>query len=391
VTAAVSVALGMDAGEALRLATWAVVAAAAAGLLGALVLAAVRGRSIAIQVVVVALTAVCAVAAGTLAAATGMYVTSEDLRTLAVVLLAGGTVGVVVALVLGTRVVTGSLSLSEAVRRIGDQQAPIATAGARPAGEELARLSRELELTSARLEEARASEQALDASRRELVAWVSHDLRTPLAAIRAVTEALEDGVVDDRATIARYYRTLRTEADRLAGLVDDLFELSRIHSGALRLQWERTSLADVVSDALAAADPVASAKGVRLRGRLIEDPPQLMLSTPHVARVLRNLLENAIRHTPSDGTVSVEAGVDAEAAYVSVADGCGGIEPAHLERVFDVAFRGEPARTPGGDNGAGLGLAIAKGLVDAHAGEIAVTNEGAGCRFTLRLPVPGPR
>jgi len=103
---------------------------------------------------------------------------------------------------------------------------------------------------------------------------------------------------------------------------------------------------------------------------------------------LRNLLENAIRHTPSDGTVWVEAGVADDAAYVSVADGCGGIDPAELERVFDLAFRGGTARTPDAENRAGLGLAIAKDLVAAHAGEIAVANDGPGCRFTVRLPLP---
>lgn len=396
ITLAVSVALGMTVGDALKLGAWAVGAAAAAGVGGALVLGAVRGRSIATQIVVVALTAVGAVAAGALVAANRMYVSSHDLNTLAVILLAGGTVGVVVALLLGERVASGSRSLLDVVRRIGDGNDDAVRDGdagettSRPAAEELASLGRELEAMSAKLEDARATERALESSRRELVAWVSHDLRTPLAAIRAITEALEDGVVDDPAVVARYQRTLRQEADRLAELVDDLFELSRIQAGALRLQLERASLSDLVSDAIAAADPVASAKGVRLEGRLREEPPALMLSTPEVSRVLRNLLENAIRHTPSDGTVWVEAGVDEDTAYVSVADACGGIEPAHLPRVFDLAFRGEHARTPGADNGAGLGLAIAKGLVDAHAGQIVVANEGPGCRFTVRLPLTPP-
>ena len=392
VTGAVSNGVGMTAGDAVDLAVVAVLAAALAGAAGALALAAVRQRSIGTQVVVVALTAVAAVAAGTVVAASRMYVSSHDLHALAVVLAAGGTVGVVVALVLGERVARGSRTLRAVVRHIGNDHGPDGHDGhdasnvSRPAAEELAALADELHAMSVRLEEARAAERALEASRRELVAWVSHDLRTPLAAIRAVTEALEDGVVDHPETVARYHRTLRVEADRLAALVDDLFELSRIQAGALQLQLERASLADVVSDAIAAAAPVASAKGVRLEGRLADDPPELLLSTPEVSRVLRNLLENAIRHTPSDGTVWVEAGVQRDAAYVSVADGCGGIEPAHLERVFDLAYRGEPARTPG--DGAGLGLAIAKGLVDAHAGEIVVANDGPGCRFTVRLPLP---
>jgi signal transduction histidine kinase len=246
-------------------------------------------------------------------------------------------------------------------------------------------LAQELEDMSVALEQARTRERALEASRRELVAWVSHDLRSPLAAIRAMAEALEDGVVSDRETVTGYHHRIAGEVDRLAGLVDDLFELSRTQAGVLRLQFEMVSLSDLVSDALSGAVPVAKAKGVRLEGHLRGVCPELELSTPEVARALRNLLENAIRHTPADGTVSVEAGIDGGAAYVSVVDACGGIPDMDLERVFDVAFRGEAARTPGG--GGGLGLAIARGMVEAHGGEIDVRNEADGCRFTVRLPL----
>jgi signal transduction histidine kinase len=109
-----------------------------------------------------------------------------------------------------------------------------------------------------------------------------------------------------------------------------------------------------------------------------------------VARVLRNLLDNAIQHTPTDGAVWVEAGVDDAAAYVTVGDQCGGIPDRVVARVFDLAFRGEPARTPGANGGAGLGLAIARGIVEAHHGEITVRNEGDGCAFTVRLPLFQP-
>lgn len=386
---------GMSAWDAAGLAVAASGPAALVGAAGGAVLLAAGRRSIGFQATLVALTSVGAVAAGTFAAAAGHYVSPADLHTHALVLVAGGTIGVVTALLLGRRVTMASRLLGVAARRIGEGSEPSPVV---PAPGELAALARELEATSARLAEARAKERALDASRRELVAWVSHDLRTPLAGIRAIAEALEDRVVEDPVTVGRYHRTLRLEADRLATLVDDLFELSRIQAGALRLELEEASLPDLVSDALAAADPVASAKGVRLEGHLDGAPPDLVLSTPEVSRVLRNLLENAIRHTPSDGTVWVEAGVKDHAAYVSVADGCGGIDPEVIGRVFDLAFRAEGARTPGvgrsalvgaSVGGAGLGLAIAKGLVEAHHGDIEVVNEGAGCRFTVRIPLPG--
>src|SRR6266536_3091542 len=310
--------------------------------------------------------------------------------TIELALLAAGTAAVaaaVGALVLGRRVGAASEALVSVARHLGDGD-PLLEGPTLAAPQELARLHRELELTSRRLEQARTREQALDSSRRELVAWVSHDLRTPLAGIRAIVEALEDGLVDDPETVARYYATLRGEADRLAELVDDLFELSRAQAGVLQLQFERVSLGDLVSDALAGASPVAAAKGVRLEGRLDGPPAELEVSTSEVLRALRNILENAIRHTPSDGSVTVEAGSDDAGAYVSVIDTGGGISDRDLPRVFEVAFRGDAARTPG-YGGAGLGLAIARGFVEAHQGDISVRNENGGCRFTVHLPLPG--
>jgi signal transduction histidine kinase len=323
---------------------------------------------------------------GSVAAAEAMFISEHDLSALVVILVSAGTVGVTGSLVLGSRVGAASTSLVEVARRVGETE-PGERQPAIDAPRELARLGQALSAMEIRLEEARARERMLERSRRELVAWVSHDLRTPLAGIRAMVEALEDGVAGDPETVARYYRTLREEADHLAALVDDLFELSRTQTEALRLQYERVSLGDLVSDALAASAPVAAAKGVRLDGRLVGDSPDVEASPPEVLRVLRNLLENAIRHTPSDGSVMVEAGIDEalpESVYVSVRDTGGGIPEADLPRVFDVAFQGDPARSPGG--GGGLGLAIAKGFVDAHHGQLTVRNDNGGAEFTLRLP-----
>jgi signal transduction histidine kinase len=205
--------------------------------------------------------------------------------------------------------------------------------------------------------------------------------------MRAIVEALDDRVVDDPTTVARYFRTLREEVDQLSSLVDDLFELSRTQAGALRLEYERVSLGDLVSDAIAGSAPIAAAKGVALEGNVIGPPPELMASAPEVLRVLRNLLENAIRHTPSDGSVVVEAGIDDReptSVYVQVRDTGGGVSEADLPHIFDAAFRADRARTPG--TGSGLGLAIAKGFVEAHRGDLTVVNDGRGARFTLRLP-----
>lgn len=356
----------------------------AVALLGLLLLRLLRRRSMVLSLTVVALVSVGAVLAGAVGTAAAMFLSDHDLQVLLVVVAVAGSVGVATAVVLGRAVVAGSRALGVAAAGIGDGGY---TRAGGPLSSELAHLDRQLAETSSRLEASRVRERALESSRRELVAWVSHDLRTPLAGIRAMAEALEDGVVeDDPETVRRYHTGLRREADRLAGMVDDLFELSRINASALRLTLQEISLADVVSDAVASATPVAAAKGVRLVGNAAGGLPPVEGSLPELGRVLRNLLSNAIRHTPADGVISVRASSDGDSAYVEVADACGGIPDSELARVFEVAFRGTAARTPGDDGGAGLGLAIARGLVEAHHGEISISNHGPGCRVLVRLP-----
>jgi signal transduction histidine kinase len=387
---------GFTAGDAARLVLYSGVAAGLAGVVAGLLLFALRRAAIGVQAAVAALAAVLAVAIGVAWASSQMFIMRHDLAVLWVVLISAGTVGLIVALLFGRRVAGASRSVGEIARRLGETGPD--TAGRQPgagpshrgaAPGELATLATQLEQTSARLAEAQAQASALERSRRELVAWVSHDLRTPLAGVRAMVEALEDRVVEDPATVARYYATMRREIDRLAGLVNDLFELSRIQSGALALDIESVALDELVGDAVAGAAIAASAKGIDLRGEVGEPSPVVELSTPEMVRVVRNLLDNAIRHTPPGGVVVITAGLDdsGEAAEVSVQDACGGIPERELDSVFEMAYRGDAARTPG-DGGGGLGLAVARGLVEAHHGEITVHNEGPGCRFTVRLPLP---
>ena len=298
-----------------------------------------------------------------------------------------GLAGFAVSLVIGRKLTKSSRQLLVAVQKVGDSGLYIPPSMTLPA--ELAGLSDGLAAAHERLAQARTRERALEASRRELVAWVSHDLRTPLAGLRAMAEALEDQVVVDPATVSTYHTQIRREVDRLSVMIDDLFELSRIHAGALRLSRRLVGLEDLVAEVLASAEPVARSKGVRLAGSAVRGMP-IYVDSAEFGRALRNLVINAIRHTPSDGTVEVLGDVQDGMARFSVSDACGGIPPGDLPRVFDVAFRGESARTPGPQEGAGLGLSIARGIVEAHAGQIAVRNAGPGCQFVIRLPLARP-
>ncbi|MET3805019.1 signal transduction histidine kinase [Nakamurella sp. UYEF19] len=249
-------------------------------------------------------------------------------------------------------------------------------------------LGRRIAIAGITAESERAAERAGEDSRRQLVAWVSHDLRTPLAGIRAMSEALEDAVVVDPDEIAGYARRINTETIRLSGMVDDLFELSRINAGAVKLHFHDIAVEGLVADAMESTAPSARKRGVQLHARADGGWPTVSGSDPELTRVLRNLLVNAVRHTPEDGSVTVVAGTDGTEAWFAVQDSCGGIPEPDLPKVFDVAFRGAQARSPMPDAaGAGLGLAIARGLVEAHGGRIAVENHGDGCRFEVRLPV----
>ncbi|MCX4812188.1 MULTISPECIES: sensor histidine kinase KdpD [unclassified Streptomyces] len=364
--------------NALLIALFAFLGAAAAGVLGAGALWLLRRRSLTASVAVVAAVAVTAMLAGTLAVAQAMFLSSHDLSVVTTVVAMAAVVSLLTALLLGRWVVARSRELALAARDFGDGGDFSAPVG--PATAELADLSRELAATSAKLAESRDRERALESSRRELVAWISHDLRTPLAGLRAMSEALEDGVAADPD---RYLRQIRTEVERLNDMVGDLFELSRIHAGSLALTRSRMSLYDLIGDALAGADPLARELGVRLVGDRIEPVP-VEVDGKEMSRVLGNLLVNAIRRTPADGTVAIAAERSADGVVLSVTDGCGGIPEDDLPRVFDTGWRGTHARTP--PAGAGLGLAIVRGIVEAHQGRAAVRNVSGGCRFEVILP-----
>ena len=339
----------------------------------------------AIHAAVVAVASMAATATGVAVAARAMFISSHDLWALSTILATAAAGGLAVAWSLATKVDRDVRTLAEASQDLatGESVSP-----PRSRISELDRLGADLAEVSRRLRDAHQRELALERSRRELVAWVSHDLRSPLASIRAMAEAMDDGVVQSPADTRRYLRSIAAEADRLAALVDDLFELSRVTSGILELDPRRVELGDLLDRCARGAAEGAAAQGVEVR---LPDPvvlnavPPLYVSDSETVRVLLNLLDNAIRHTPAGGVVAVAATATRGQVELSVTDECGGIPPADLERVFEVAYRGDNAR--GRDGGGGLGLAVARELVSAQEGTIGVANHPGGCCFTVSLPL----
>lgn len=348
-------------------------------LLGLLVVRLLRRRSLLVPVV----GAIVITAGGMAAATVGVDVvtaqTGYNLGTELAVLCVAMVVSIATGVVLGRSVIAGSRRLTQATRALREDMRFHPPAD--PPTAELAELGRELALTSAKLAAAQRRERAAEDSRRQLVAWISHDLRTPLARLRVMTESLEDGVVVDPP---RYYVGIRADVDRLTYMVDELFELSRIQAGTLRLVRTEVTLDDLVSDAVAGLHARAEDAGVTLTARRHE-PIGVSVDSREMSRVFTNLLSNAIRHTPPAGTVTVDTRTDGDCAVVSITDGCGGIPEQDLASVFEAGWRDSNTSSPEGVRG-GLGLAIVRGIVTSHGGTVTVHNVDGGCCFEVRLP-----
>lgn len=365
----------------------ALVSAVVVGLIAFVALRLLSKSSILLQLCVIVLAAVLSIASGMWMAASAMFVNADDLTVFTFIAAVAGVVSIALAVLLGRAFVRNSQALIAATRRIGTAE-PAAGTG-RQSNNEFAALAEELTATNWRLAESTAREKRVEKSRRELMAWISHDLRTPLAGLRAMTEALQDGVVADPAV---YYQRMSNQIASLSGMVDDLNELSRIHAGSLTLSMESVSLYDLVSDTVAELGPVAQSRSITLTG---EGAPELVVrgDPRELSRVVGNLVMNAIQHSPPGSPILVSAsdGPDGH-AVVSVIDAGGGIPEKDLDRVFDAGWRASDARTPEPSGtrtaGAGFGLAIVQGIVQAHRGRVSVQNIPGGCRFDVYLPRP---
>jgi signal transduction histidine kinase len=359
------------------------VPAAIASLLVALIVARPLARvSLRQRFVAVACVGVAVALANIALLASSMFVSDHDAALLTVLLVAAAGVGAAAGLVVARASDAAIRRLTATAQALGDGDLSVRT-GALDAGPELGTLAETLDEMASRLAEARRRERDAEQMRRDLITTVSHDLRTPLASLRAMIEAVDDGVVADETTLARYRSEMRRSVQQLSALVDDLFELTQLDAGAIDAETARARVEEVAERALALVSPQASEKGLTIEADLgdARDVP----CSPRLARVLQNLLVNAVRHTPSDGTIRLVAGVGSERLTLAVEDTGDGIAAADLERVFDPFFRADPARSGAG---AGLGLALAKRIVEALGGDIAAQSEpGRGSRFEVAMPM----
>jgi signal transduction histidine kinase len=327
-----------------------------------------RAPTVSAQLAGLALIAVCVPLAAVLLSGWVMFHMGADLKILAVAA-GSATAAVFAALVLAH-------SITASLRRVGVASQSLAAgelSARAPAGgpREIAELAASFNAMAAGLE------QLFDA-RRELVAWASHDLRAPIASLQALLEAIEDGLVsaDD------YLPTLRQQVRTLSMLVDDLFELARIDAGALTLELRRMPIAPLVASALRLLRPEAEARGVVLSAE-VDEEIEAQLAPDKFERVLFNLVTNALRHTPSDGSVAVRVERRASDLLLRVEDSGEGLPVEAPARMFERFWRADRASS---GSGAGLGLAIARGLVEAHGGRIWAENrpQGGACvSFTL--------
>ena len=372
-----------------------------AGAVGAAALHAMRRTSLRYQLAVATLFPVAAVTATVVINVWLMFLSPHDSTVITIALVTAVPLAVLAAWWIIRRVARGSAELSAAVERIvadserdrllavsSRSRADGAGPTARPAPScpaELATVLAELDGTRHTLAEARQRQLAAENARRELVAFMSHDLRTPLAGLRALAEGLEDGVITD---VPRALGHLRATVGRMSHLVDDLFELSRVQGSPTVRADTLVSLTELIMDVSSESAGVARARQVGLDVDVpTGDRLAVVGSADDLARAMTNLVANAVRHTDSGQSVRV-AGSRAEDGHVrvEVIDRCGGIPEENLARVFDVGWRGNEARS--GEDGAGLGLAIARGVVESHDGRIAVDNVSGGCRFAVDLPQP---
>jgi signal transduction histidine kinase len=320
-----------------------------------------------------------------------MFIAPEDEQLLLGFLLFGAAVALMLSGSIALEMTGAIQRLGLGARRIASGEYCYRLPESDPSGaEELSQLATLFNQMAGSVETAFAERQAAEDERRQVIAAFSHDLRTPLASIRAMVEALDDGVVTDAETVRRYQRIIRAEVSHLGALMDDLFDLARLESGAFHLTCERMPIDDLLSDALESVQSQADLRGVRITGSIDGPLPIISVDARQMHRVLTNLLHNALRHTMRGDAILLRASpthvAGADGVRVEIIDTGSGISREDLPHIFERTYRGEPSRkrsvtdvdTDEGGTGAGLGLTIARGIVEAHAGKLVAASPLAG-------------
>lgn len=315
----------------------------------------------------------------------------HDLILSGILLLFAAIIATTFGIFVAASVTDGLRQLARTAQQIaeGNLKARVSISGR----DEVAMVGSTFNEMAAQLQQAAQEREELEQMRKDLIAWTSHDLRTPLTSIRAMIEALHDGVVDDPETVTRYYKTIRSDIIALNGIIDDLFELAQLDAGGLSMHMADHAMGDLVSDTLESFQAVAKDHEVTLHGSVAPDLGLVRMCAPKIGRVIGNLVNNALRYTPAGGTVSVTAvrhsnSLASDEVIVTVQDSGTGFAEEDLARVFEQFYRGEQARSRADGSGAGLGLAIAKGIVAAHDGRIWAENApNGGAIVGFSLPI----
>lgn len=321
-----------------------------------------------------------------------MFISAHDLVLTTALLIFAGLIAIVSVSFMASTLTERIHALGMAAQKLA--QGELHTRISDKGNDELAQLARTFNLMATSLEEVDQQKQMLEQTRRDLIAWVSHDLRTPLAAIRAMNEAMIDGVVSDQATITRYQESIQKEVQHLSHLIDDLFDLAQMDTGHLKMERVHTSLHDLISDTLGTISGRATAQQVTLTGSVDDNVPMVNIAADKIQRVLYNLLDNALNYTPPNGAISVRARVVDHAIHISVHNTGPAIAPDDLPHIFTSFYMGERSRAQAKrtTRGTGLGLAIARGFVESHGGRIwAESAPEAGTTFTFTLPLDKTR
>jgi signal transduction histidine kinase len=313
-----------------------------------------------------------------------MFASGHDLTLAIILLLFASGIAMILGYFLSTTVTERILFLKDAAEKIaaGNLETRVPVTGR----DELSALAVSFNQMGEQLQAADQKQRELDILRRDLVAWASHDLQTPLTSMRAILEALADGVVDDPETIKRYLNTAQRDVLSLSALIDDLFQMSQLDAGGFPLNRAPSSLSDLVSDTLESFSELAYRESIKLEGHVDQDVDPVFIDTQAIGRVLNNLVSNALRYTRAGGAIEVRARRMAHGVEVVVHDTGEGIRAEDLPHIFERFYRGEKSRNRG-TGGAGLGLAITQGIVRAHGGDIKVESRpGKGAKFMFNIP-----